>query len=342
MLCNWKEASSLILTAVKKTSFKNGINYSLLALKRACESSFVPNSYVFPGGVTHSIDSNEEWLNIFYNHGVNVNVDDVNNLPPLIKGYLNTLPKSLVLKITAIRETFEETGILLCVTNKGKSSNDKWVSCSKFEGLNEWRIKVQNDGAEFLNLCHYYKCCPDVQNLSLWSNWLTPANAGNKRFDTAFFLAFLKESCSASPDGKEIESLCWTTPSQLIEKFKKKDISLPPPQLYEASRLGQFKDVELFRSFAFSRNKKGCERWVPVQLKAADGLISLLPGDDAYKTMNFGTLTQPFELGITIKEFRFQYRVLHRIEFPFNSSARIIVENYQPTCGHLLPAPMTY
>ena len=65
----WRDSSSLIL--VFRNSLISGapkiFDYTLLMLKRSSKSKFMPNAYVFPGGVTDKNDFNLKWHDLIEN-----------------------------------------------------------------------------------------------------------------------------------------------------------------------------------------------------------------------------------------------------------------------------------
>ncbi|GJQ72634.1 hypothetical protein Trydic_g17534 [Trypoxylus dichotomus] len=122
----WREASSIILVA--KTAFAPTIrhgdfNYKLLTLKRSSKSGYMPGSYVFPGGILSPADASRDWLTLYESFGFkSESFDKLNpkeNRPKLYQNQnFDVLPKYLSLRISAIRETFEESGILICRSYK--------------------------------------------------------------------------------------------------------------------------------------------------------------------------------------------------------------------------------
>ncbi|KAK6624883.1 hypothetical protein RUM44_011747 [Polyplax serrata] len=335
---NWKEAATLILTAFKGVSVKSGYDYTILNLKRSTKTSFMPKGYVYPGGTVEVADSSMKWSSFFPDFiKKSHDTSKLRTVPPILEGVHN-LPKLLTLKVAAIRETFEETGILLCCNmSQVQEGNNEWITCSMYPGLQEWRNKVQKDASEFYNLCQHYKCCPDVQNIYLWSNWLTPTSTGNKRYDTIFFIACLKEMPYAVADKGEIEYLSWISPDKVMDQHKNREIFVPPPQVYETLRLLQFDEIHCLSNFAKQRSGHGCERWMPVQFKATDGMVSLLPGDDGYHPVNFCTLSEPTEIDMSVEEFRTKSFVCHRLESMGKSATNVALHNYRATNGHVLP-----
>ena len=89
-------------------------------LKRSSRSKFMPNAYVFPGGVLAESDSSVGWLELFLSQGYSE--DDLEELVlrhvdrPLLMSKADVsegVERDLALRLTAIRETFEESGVLL-------------------------------------------------------------------------------------------------------------------------------------------------------------------------------------------------------------------------------------
>lgn len=64
-----------------------------------------------------------------------------------------------------------------------------------FEELTAWRKRVYQNPLEFINLCLLLDCHPDLNNVKIWSNWLTPGNQFlSTRYDSKFFLVMFNET----------------------------------------------------------------------------------------------------------------------------------------------------
>lgn len=224
----WKEASSLIVSVVcknqishktvpKKTEFER-CKFEILSLKKmGCGSTGSPRVCVFPGGTFSAADSVQEWEALFSTFGItldflsrSIGKGSISKLP-IFDNKGEDIPRWLSLRIAAIRETFEECGILLCKHKEGCEPSSKTgfthASHLKIDGIEDWRAKVLNNPFQFLSLCKEYECYPDVENLLLWSNWLTPSHLPD-RFDAVFFVTCMDTSAlfRGSPDYKEIAS----------------------------------------------------------------------------------------------------------------------------------------
>lgn len=219
----WKEASSAILMrkACGHLSSQQPGHVKLLILKRSDSSRFMPGLRVFPGGVVSKTDFSNEWTDMLQcftsinTVGINATFQEfgmhtverhsVENRPEMItapRHINNATSADIGFRICAIRETFEESGVLLY---KQSAEDATPITASS---LKEWRDKVHCDSNEFLNMCKKFSITPDVWSLYEWTNWLTPTHmASKRRFDTMFYMAFVDNAIEAEHDDKEIVCL---------------------------------------------------------------------------------------------------------------------------------------
>ncbi|XP_076624735.1 acyl-coenzyme A diphosphatase NUDT19 [Colletes latitarsis] len=345
----FKESASLILAArhMQKyirssppTNFQ--YNYNLLCLKRHHNSKFLPNTYVFPGGVVHSSDADLKWHNLFSTFGVDTNslaslVPNSAVRPRIFKSKPNELPKEISLRITAIRETFEECGILICKKSPNHLHSDwaEHVEISEIE-LHDWQTKVHNDATEFYTLCENFKCYPDLWALYEWSNWLTPTYFPGRRYDTVFYLTCVPIMLRTMCEVTEIEDLKWDVPGNFI--FSSSGIALPPPQQYEIARIAKFESIDNLLDFAIERSKMGVHLNLPVKVELKDGKVHVLPGDSMYPKHAHLFDEQIIDrTDITISEFRDISPIKNRMEL-FNLEVKeLFVQNFDSADGHLPP-----
>ena len=217
-MADWKEAASLILvTKSDQRSFKPDKNeFRLLMAKRSPKSSFYASTYVFPGGHLEWNDFSSRWWQVFQNSGFSR--DDVTTVANRIKGLrppimnkcllLNSYPNAenilsteIALRICAIRETFEETGILL-VKN---SFNDTKVNSDL--DVQMWQKQCYHNSGQFVELCLELKVAPNIWDLYEWWNWLTPKVPNHKRFDTMFYIYFSDQCPNVFCDDQEVSQI---------------------------------------------------------------------------------------------------------------------------------------
>ena len=282
-------------------------DYRIMMVKRSGLSSFMASAFVFPGGAVEIADYSSRWYAIFEKAGVDRN--ELNKLvnrsssaprPPMVTdpetvkvalagGHPKEdfLPADIALRITAVRETFEETGVLLLTNPRqdavGVNGNNP-LSDLDNPGLDlsSWREKVRKSGAAFIDLCLETGLCPDVWSLYEWSNWLTPISVGHKRFDTMFYVCCLEKLPKVVLDQTEVTTLKWCTCLEMLEEHTQERLFLAPPQVYELSRLHHLSNFSSVQDFVKKRDRLGCVRWLPVLATYKDGAISFLPGDSMY------------------------------------------------------------
>ncbi|XP_065165249.1 acyl-coenzyme A diphosphatase NUDT19-like [Atheta coriaria] len=345
-LNTWRESSSLLLIA--KTNFvppvsgtATDFNYKLLSIKRSTKSKFMPDTHVFPGGNISSADKSTDWLQLYEKFGFQrdafARLDYKVNRPPILQDYdsenaKEQLPQFLSLRIGAIRETFEECGILICRSYKinYKERMARWASFIGGPEIKKWQDLVHDDPQKFLELCHKFEVYPDVWALKEWANWSTPATIPRK-FDTMFFLAAFYETPAAYAEKHEVQHLEWATPKDYVLRNRLEEIALPPPQFYEISRLGNFLDVDRLMKFAHERAAQGIERFIPVHCKTDKGVYAILPGDDLYPDSP-ESVDGALEMA-HLPDSEVQNRVQHKTLYLHD----LCVKNYTPKCGHVVP-----
>lgn len=281
----WKDAATLILAARLSKPTPMGFDYHVLLLQRSSKSKFMPNAFVFPGGVADPEDEAIEWRNILEKYGGGRSTDSLCltgvNRPLMLQdpNDPSKLPKDIAFRITAIREAFEESGVLL-TSNKCQADMNT---------LEHWRHTVHKHPDQFAKMCCQLELCPDVWSLHEWSDWLTPTFAlkkdqGPRRFDTIFYMSFCDEAdFEATLDQKEVSEVRWEDPLTMLEDAWAEKLWLAPPQIYELSRMRRFQKLEDLKAFTEGRALKGLSSMLPVLRVLKDGgRLSTLPGDELY------------------------------------------------------------
>ncbi|GAA5900112.1 NUDIX hydrolase [Sporobolomyces salmoneus] len=224
-------SASLLLVAPLPKPARDGHDYRVLLLKRAEKSSTYQNAYVFPGGNVDPIDRDERaWSSYFPSTSTSTDLQTV--------------------KLCAIRETFEESGVLLFEPTSSpdhtrqKEVEEKWRKLDD-RTKTKLREEVHSSGEEFVRI--FAKelgqgVRPAVSKLTHWANWVTPL-ALPRRFDTHFFISILPSSSSpsaspddtpyyklASSDGVETSVAAWLTPSEAIRRALAHTANLSYPE----------------------------------------------------------------------------------------------------------------
>ena len=195
-------------------------------LKRSTGSGFFPGSYVFPGGAL-TLDE-RDWE--FWQQHI--------DLPPdaLLKAFGSGLAVAGIIAygVAAIRETFEEAGVL--VARKKNNWNDSFKSTRRRPPLREL------DGGWFRQRVLEEDWLLSFSNLFPWSHWITP-EAMVKRFDTRFFVALMPEGQECIPDDVETVHGLWVSPGKGLQANMLGEIPLSPPTLVTLHELLKFETL---------------------------------------------------------------------------------------------------
>lgn len=214
----WREAATLLLAVGGgQPRHSAAFDYQVLLLQRSARSSFMPCAQVFPGGVAEPADFSPAWRELLpKGPRCGLGAEPPARPPLFAAGRPElgeaSLPADVAFRICAIRETFEESGLLLLepAAQEGASRADAPARLLPLAaGLEEWRRRVQGDPGSFLELCRHLGCAPHLRALHEWGNWLTPvgrAGPGGRRYDTAFYLCCClgQEPPAASHDRQEV------------------------------------------------------------------------------------------------------------------------------------------
>lgn len=163
----------------------------VLMLRRAeRDGDLRSGAAVFPGGVLDARDRQA--------HGWCMGPDDaqVSSQLGLAQGGLDYL-------VAALRETFEEVGLLLA------------TGALDLPALRPWRDRLQAGEVGVADLCAEHSLRLDVRGLAYYSHWLTPPGLP-KRFDTRFFMALAPVGQEAQADQGEAVELMWLTPNEAL------------------------------------------------------------------------------------------------------------------------------
>ncbi len=203
----------------KLPKLEKGFSYKLLLMKRSAKSKFMANAAVFPGGVCDKSDFSSDWETILFKYGQQTKrlLENRVRPPMFLDPEHSGLNPELGYRISAVRETFEESGIPLFKTigagqlddNEGpddilKKMGDKTLS--------EWRQKIEKDGSLLMEMCSELGLVPDIWSLHTWSNWLTPTHMQSmhgkspRRYDTIFYVRCLPYTPKHLHDDRELVS----------------------------------------------------------------------------------------------------------------------------------------
>jgi 8-oxo-dGTP pyrophosphatase MutT (NUDIX family) len=229
-------------------------------LKRSGGSSFFPGNYVFPGGAVDREDLNAA----FWQDHVDLSLEETSKR---LGGRLS-LEYTFGHAVSAIRETFEEAGVLLARKIEDKPEEVEKMCRFRRSGslpkswLKEWVIS----GGWVLSF----------SRLVRWAHWVTP-EAMIRRFDTRFYVTLMPSGQECVPDMKETTHGIWISPEGALSGNLQKKIPLAPPTLATLHELLPYSttgDLE-----AEAKTKPWGEARLPKLIKLEKGAVILEPWD---------------------------------------------------------------
>ncbi|MDX1406455.1 MAG: hypothetical protein R3192_18125 [Woeseiaceae bacterium] len=232
----------------------------LLMIKRRAGDAF-GDSHAFPGGVVDHDESDA--------HGrIDGTTADEANAVLGIDG------DGLDYFSAAIRELFEETGILLA-----RSEDGAWARVTP--GLQALRDEVDKGRLRWSQFLEDHGLRLACDALHYFAHWETPLVAP-RRWSTRFFLAPLPPAQEASQSGTEVTELAWLTADAALDKARAGSIKLPFPTTRNLRNMAEFATVAELLDWADSRHDQGITRLCPVRVGQGKASKWTVWGDPDY------------------------------------------------------------
>ena len=188
----------------------------VLLTTRPKDLRFMGGAAVFPGGSTSPADDDPRWQEHSALGGAAagelLGLDD----PERALGYF----------ICALRETYEEVGLLLADGPIDRLSRDD-----------------ADDAGLFLARCIAHDIRLRTDLLRPAGRWVTPLGAP-VRFDARFFVAEAPSQWAPDPDPREVERCWWTTPAAALEELSQGRLMMAPPTSEMLQRLVAHESID--------------------------------------------------------------------------------------------------
>jgi 8-oxo-dGTP pyrophosphatase MutT (NUDIX family) len=245
---------------------RRGPGFEVLMVRRALRSAFAGGAYVFPGGAIDPADRSPE-IAPFCHGRDEAEAND----------QLGVDAGGLAYYVAAVRECFEEAGLLLAADASGETVA---IADHLEEPYASYRRALNDGSGDMVTLCREQSLVLALDRVEYFSHWITPVGAP-RRFDTRFFVAEAPPGQSALHDeGETIESV-WTTPSDALRRHRDGAFDLLLPTLENLTALARFDRVADLMVAAHRASH------VPAMLpriRVDDHEVRvLLPGDPGYE-----------------------------------------------------------
>ena len=248
-----------------------GGSIEVLLSRRAERGDHFSGAWVFPGGVVDAGDRAAQ--------ACCVGLDDA-----AASARLGLSEGGLDYYVAAIRECFEESGLLFATDRDGATVRFEGLdaaapatSLPASSNLAAWRGPLHQGERTLGALCTEFDLRLAADRLIYLSHWLTPP-ARPKRFDTRFFLAVAPAGQTAAHDGTELVEQLWLRPAEALARAAELKLLTPTEKTLEL--LARFDTVAGLLAWASA--PRPVQLVVPRVASGSRGMRPVVPDEPAY------------------------------------------------------------
>ncbi len=233
-------------------------------MRRTTNAAFGAGMYVFPGGRVDGVDGADDIAP--YCRGL----DD-----RTASAKLGIDHGGLAYWVAAVRECFEEAGVLLAEPRTG----------GKLQLRNEDRHEVHDSSLSLVELCRRDDLVLDLSTTHYVDHWITPVGE-QRRFDTRFFLSEMPSDQEPLHDDKETVDSLWVRPADALQMQADGELMMMPPTMANLRFLVPHDTAADALAAGAAVDRPACT--LPKLKRDADGRIVgiSLPGDPDYDTLD--------------------------------------------------------
>ncbi|MEI7754003.1 MAG: NUDIX domain-containing protein [Actinomycetota bacterium] len=201
---------------VRDTAEHDGIE--VFMLRRTLQAAFAGGMYVFPGGRLDDVD-----------HGpaMEAMCDDLSDLRA--SELLQIEQGGLAYWVAAIRECFEEAGVLLA-RSAHTGHEIRFDEADVIDRFSAARHLVHDGHLDLIELCQREGLRLMTDAIFYTAHWVTPMGE-TRRFDTRFFLARAPHAQEPLHDDSETIASLWVRPTVALERERAGELMMLPPTI---------------------------------------------------------------------------------------------------------------
>ncbi len=237
----------------------------VLMARRTQLAEFAGGAYVFPGGAVDAADHSAELAALCSG------LDDA-----AASQRLGIERGALAYWVAAIRESFEEAGLLLAHGEDGDFIRIAEHEQATFDAA---RRAIAAGEASLHAFAQARALRLATDRVHYFSHWITQAGRP-RRYDTRFFLAQAPRHQQSSHDGSELVHHIWIAPAEALERHRRGEISMMFPTMKTLEALSQLRTVQA--AIDYARSPRPMPAMEPRLGTGREGKKLLVPGDYAY------------------------------------------------------------
>lgn len=213
-------------------------------LRRTVNAAFAGGMFVFPGGKVDDSDGDGD------------------------EGFA----------VAAIRECFEEAGVLLAVDADGRTVDDGHPVLDHRHAVHDGHVDVRA-------LVDEHGLRLDTGSMVWMSHWITPKGETSRRFDTRFFVVASPPGQSSYHDDNETVASMWVRPADALARMAAGELALMPPTIANLQFLEPHADVT---SAIAAARRIGTPPCILPKIRFVDGRTVgiAMPGDADYDSLD--------------------------------------------------------
>lgn len=251
-------------------------------LRRNPKSIFVGGAFVFPGGAVDDADR--------YDPDLETVVTGLSD--EMASARLGIETGGLAFWVAAIRECFEEAGLLLA--NNGTNQTLRLEEPNMVSKFSQYRLAVDSGATRLVDVCKAEELSLACDEIHYFSHWITPVGPP-RRFDTRFFVARAPEGQIGTHDEYETVASLWIQPQDALDRAEAGELEMIQPTVRNLEAVARFDSADELMSAAAAMGS--IPAILPRLVQEDGGVRILLPGDRGYSDVETPDET-PLQSGV--------------------------------------------
>lgn len=198
----------------------------VLLMRRSRKAGFVPGAYVFPGGRVDATDALPPVVSL---------LDDIDPETARHRLAHDGDPPAIAYYLAALREAFEETGILVALRADGSAP----PTAAEDPSVDEIRDALMGDRIGFDEAISGLGCRIAGGAIEYIAHWITP-EPEPRRYDTRFFAAKVPRGATPIIDPREMTDALWLTPTDALLGLDRGDLPMVFPTIKTIEALSRY------------------------------------------------------------------------------------------------------
>jgi 8-oxo-dGTP pyrophosphatase MutT (NUDIX family) len=245
---------------------EDGDALEVFMLRRNLDSDFVGGAMVFPGGAVDPEDRHDDLETVCHGRSD----ADASTRLGIERG-------GLAFWVAAIRESFEEAGVLLAYHPDGDiirlddpETNERFAA---------HRAAVDRGRRRLVDVCEEEGLRLAVDAMWYFGHWITPEGAP-RRYDTRFFLTLAPPAQTPIHDDREVIANTWVRPKAALARHGDGDFDILPPTIASLRAVSRFATAG--EALAAAAEITDVPTILPRVIVDEGGVRIVLPGDPEY------------------------------------------------------------